>query len=64
MTPLKIPHHWTSEQAFVVFDLIDRLRDQILVHYEHEIVGFLKQEHDVEFKTQSGMEDDNEDLPF
>ena len=63
MTPFKIPHHWTPEQAYVVYEFIDKLREQILVHYEHEMVEFLKQEHGVEFKTES-MINDEEEIPF
>ena len=68
MTPFKIPHHWTPEQAYVVYEFIDRLREQILVHYEHEMVEFFKHEYEIEFVTESkadkDVENDKEDLPF
>jgi len=35
MRPLSfdIPDHWTAEQALVVFEFIDGIRDQIWDHY-------------------------------
>ena len=63
-TPIKIPHYWTAEQAYIVFELVDMLRDEILKHYEHKIVEYLKEDQCVEFKTDSTVDNNNEELPF
>ena len=35
--PFGIPDYWTDEQALVVFDFIDEIREQILDHYSLQI---------------------------
>ena len=63
-TPIKIPHYWTAEQAYIVFELVDTLRDEILKHYEHEMVEYQKKELCVEFEADSKADNNNEELPF
>jgi hypothetical protein len=41
---LEIPDYWTPEQALAVFELIDDLRERILVRYEEKIRDALRDE--------------------
>lgn len=36
-TPFNIPAHWTDEEALVVFEFIDEVREQIWNHYHLQI---------------------------
>jgi hypothetical protein len=57
-----IPAWWTPEQALVVFDLLDHLRQQIWNHYQGQIRELLPEHygHNAADKTES----DPDDLPF
>ena len=49
-TPFDIPDHWTDEEALVVFEFIDKIRDQIWDHYSLQIqaaVRLTRQTHTV-----------------
>ena len=39
---LEIPDYWTPEQALAVFELIDDLRERILLRYEEQIRDLLR----------------------
>ena len=64
MKNIKIPHYWSPEQAVAVFEFIDKLREQILIHHELEIIEYLKEEQGVEFKADPSIDSENEELPF
>jgi len=40
----EIPDYWTPEQALAVFELIDDLRERILLRYEEKIRDVLRDE--------------------
>lgn len=37
MRPLNIPDYWTDDEALVVFEFIDEIRDRIWDHYSLQI---------------------------
>jgi len=41
---LLLPDYWTPEQALAVFELIDDLRERILLRYEEKIRDALRDE--------------------
>ena len=41
---LEIPDYWTPEQALAIFQLIDDLRERILLRYEEQITDALRDE--------------------
>jgi hypothetical protein len=41
---IEIPDYWTAEQALAVFELIDDLRERILLRYEEQIRDALRDE--------------------
>jgi hypothetical protein len=41
---LEMPDYWTPEQALAVFELIDDLRERILLRYEEKIRDALRDE--------------------
>jgi hypothetical protein len=41
---IEIPDYWTPEQALAVFELIDDLRERILLRYEEQIRDALRDE--------------------
>ena len=37
MRPLNVPDYWTDDEALVVFEFIDEIREQIWDHYHLQI---------------------------
>ena len=42
--PFNIPDHWTDEEALVVFEFIDEIREQIWDHYCQQIQSAARQQ--------------------
>lgn len=38
---------WTSEQALAVVELLDDLKDRILLHYQLPIIELMREEHGI-----------------
>ena len=62
MSDFKIPDYWTSEQAMAVFEFIDEIRDEILVHYQLQIARQMKEERCYDLERCEEFED--KDIPF
>ncbi len=62
MSNFKIPDYWTSEQAMAVFEFIDEIRDEILVHYQLQIAEQMKEERCYDLECSEAFED--KDIPF
>lgn len=58
MTPLRIPDHWTPEQALAVYELIDEIRDAIWSRYQISLIELMQQERVTIFEV------DDDDLTF
>lgn len=64
MTEMKIPDHWTAEQATAVFEFVDDIRAEILIHYRLQIMEYLHDERCVDFNPSTDVSINEEDLPF
>lgn len=65
MTDIKIPAHWTSEQATAVFEFVDDLRVQILTHYRIQITEYMKENRCYDPGYYEDFEEiKDEDIPF
>ena len=64
MTEMKIPDYWTAEQATAVFEFVDDIREEILIQYRLQIMEYLREERCVDFNLSTGVDIDEEDLPF
>jgi hypothetical protein len=61
MTDHYIPMHWTPEQAAAVFEFLDEIRDEILAHYQVQIMEYMKEDrcYDPQYE-----EFEDRDIPF
>ena len=62
MTDITIPSYWTPEQATAVFEFVESIRDEILAHYEVQIVEYLKENRCYDPEQWNEFED--KDIPF
>ncbi len=72
MTPLPfdMPEHWTDEEALIVFEFIDGIREQVWEHYCLQIQSAasltrqvnMSREDPEQCNGQTGFTDD--DIPF
>ncbi len=44
MSEYYIPMHWTPEQAAAVFEFVEDIRDEILAHYQVQIMEYMKED--------------------
>jgi len=58
MKPLRIPDHWTPEQALAVYDLIDEIRDAIWRRYQTSLIELMQEDRVTTFEV------DDDDLTF
>jgi hypothetical protein len=61
MTDSKIPAYWTPEQAAAVFEFVEDIRDEILAHYQIQIMEYMKE--DRRYAPCSEVFEDK-DIPF
>jgi hypothetical protein len=60
-----IPDYWTPQEALVVFELLDELRDRVLERYQEQIVEQLRADRQVsENDAQLEIFPFNDDIPF
>ena len=64
MTKMKIPEHWTAEQATAVFEFVDEIREQIIIQHRLQIMEYLRDERCTGFNLSEEVSIDEEDLPF
>ncbi len=48
MTPLRLPEHWSAEQAMLALDLLEALHQAIWDAYEAPLVAILRKQLDEE----------------
>ena len=63
MADIKIPDYWTPEQAAVVFEFVDDIREAILARYQLEIMEHLRAERCSEYYPDN-LPINDEDVPF
>lgn len=61
---INIPDYWTPEQATAVFEFIDEIREEILIHYQLQIMEYLRDERCIDVELSPDINIDEEDLPF
>lgn len=62
MADIKIPDYWTPEQATVVFELVEDLREAILERYQLQIMEKIHSERLTDFEPIEPF--DVPDVPF
>ena len=57
MSEYYIPMHWTPEQATAVFEFVEDIREEILAHYQIQIMEYMKED-------RCSEEFEDKDIPF
>jgi len=60
--PLAIPAYWTPEQAQAVIELLDDLRERILLHYQLQLTELCREQQAAGASGPASIPDN--DLPF
>ncbi len=61
MSEYYIPVHWTPEQAAAVFEFVEDIREEILAHYQVQIMEYMKDDRCYESCSE---EFEDKDIPF
>ena len=61
MSEYYIPMHWTPEQAAAVFEFVEDIREEILAHYQVQIMEYMKEDRCYESYSE---EFEDKDIPF
>ena len=61
MSGYDIPMHWTPEQATAVFEFVEDIREEILAHYQVQIMEYVKEDRSYESYSE---EFEDKDIPF
>jgi hypothetical protein len=61
---IDIPDHWTDEEALIVFEFIDGIRDQIWDHYCLQIQSAAKSTRHVKISMEDPPAADEEQADF
>ena len=59
---IKLPDYWTPEQATAVFELVEEVRDALLVQYQLQIMQQLKSDRETDIALDEIFEES--DIPF
>ena len=59
---IKLPDYWSPEQATAVFELVEEVRDALLVQYQLQIMQQLKSDRETDFELDENFEES--DIPF
>ena len=59
---IKLPDYWSPEQATAVFELVEEVRDALLVQYQFQIMQQLKSDRETDFELDENFEES--DIPF
>lgn len=59
---IKLPDYWSPEQATAVFELVEEVRDALLVQYQFQIMQQLKSDRENDFELDENFEES--DIPF
>ncbi len=70
LNTMAIPHHWSAEQAMVVWEFLDALASAVWERYEQPLITLIKDEIDQDnasqldlFNPERNMPDFDDDLP-
>ena len=61
---IKLPTHWSPEQAVAVFEILDELREHVWARYGLQIQQVLRDERGTAVPTASDIDIDEADVPF
>ena len=61
-TSIKLPDYWTPEQATAVFELVEEVRDTLLMQYQLQIMQQLKSDRETDIPLDEIFEES--DIPF
>ncbi len=59
---INIPDYWTPEQATAVFELVEEIRDALLIQYQLQIMQQLKSDRSIDVPLGELFEES--DIPF
>ena len=59
---INIPDYWTPEQATAVFELVEEIRDALLIQYQLQIMQQLKSDRSIDAPLGELFEES--DIPF
>lgn len=59
---IKLPDYRSPEQATAVFELVEEVRDALLVQYQFQIMQQLKSDRENDFELDENFEES--DIPF
>ncbi len=63
MIPFNIPDDWSPEQALVIYELLDALKEHVWQHYELQLIELLAPDTDEVDTSQLDLFDLNDEIP-
>jgi hypothetical protein len=64
MTTIRIPQHWSDEQALAVWDLLDEIARCVWDRYELPLIELLRPDLEETQHDQPDLFDPDDDIPF
>ena len=64
MTSIRIPSHWSAEQALAVWELIDEIARCVWDRYELPLFELLRPDLEEQEHSQPDLFDPDDDIPF
>ena len=61
---ITLPTYWSPEQAVAVFEILDKLREHVWVHYGLQIQQVLRDERGTAVRATDDISIDEADVPF
>jgi len=63
-TTINLPQHWSPEQAFAVWTLLDDVANHIWLRYQLQIMQQWREETETHHCTQLDLFDPDDPIPF
>ena len=64
MTTIRIPQHWSDEQALAVWDLLDEIARCVWDRYELPLIELLRPDLEEAQHDQPDLFDPDDEIPF
>ena len=64
MTTIRIPQHWSDEQALAVWDLLDQIARFVWDRYELPLIELLRPDLEEAQHDQPDLFDPDDEIPF
>ena len=64
MTTIRIPQHWSDEQALAVWDLLDEIARCVWDRYEPPLIELLRPDLEEAQHDQPDLFDPDDEIPF